>query len=144
MKMPVKTSCAMATQQNTLLAQLLAQKQHFHMQLGHVQNEIRFFVNSNHASGANFVCLAQLQGWESYIQQNITTLESQIKAILNNRFIFMSYVILHHICSTFYLTYLICWLVVSAEMTSYKSREKGGSAGGDSIVWKYNLGGGRA
>ena len=70
-KTPVKTSCAMAAQQNTSLAQLLAQKQHFHMQLGHVQNkinEIRVFVNSNRASGVNFVCLAQLQGEESYIQ----------------------------------------------------------------------------
>ena len=110
-KMPVKTSCAMATQQNACLAQLLVQKQHFHMQLGHVQNEIneiRVFVNSNHASGVNFVCLAQLQGQENYIQQSITALESQIKAILDNRFIFRSYVILCHICSTFYLTYLIC------------------------------------
>ena len=101
----------MAAQQNTCLAQLLAQKQHFHIQLGHIQNEIneiRVFVNSNHASGVNFVHLAQLQGQESYIQQNITTLESGIKAILNNRFIFMSYVILCHICSTFYLMYLIC------------------------------------
>ena len=100
----------MAIQQNTHLAQLLAQKQHFHMELGHIQNEIneiRVFVNSNHASGVNFVCLAQLQGPKSYTQQSITTLESQIKAILNNRFIFMSYVILCHICSTFYLTYLI-------------------------------------
>ena len=69
----------MATQQNAHLAQLLAQKQHFHMQLGHIQNEIneiRVFVNSNHASGVNFVCLAQLQGQENYIQQSITTLES--------------------------------------------------------------------
>ena len=39
-KMPVKTSCAMAAQQNAHLAQLLAQKQHFHMQLGCVQNKI--------------------------------------------------------------------------------------------------------
>ena len=76
MKMPVKTSCAMAAQQNTHLAQLLAQKQHFHMQLGYIQNEIRVFVNSNHASGVNFVCLAQLQGQENYIQQSITALES--------------------------------------------------------------------
>ena len=105
-KMPVKTSCAMATQQNARLAQ-----KHFYMQLGHIQNkinEIRVFVNSNHACGVNFACLAQLQGQESYIQQNITALESQIKGILNNGFIFMSYVILRHICSTFYLTYLIC------------------------------------
>ena len=111
MKTAVKTSCAMATQQNTRLAQLLAKKQHFHMQLGHVQNEIneiRVFVNSNHASGVNFVCLAQLQGQESYIQQSITALKSRIKAILDNRFIFTSYVILRHICSTFYLMYLIC------------------------------------
>ena len=77
------------------------------MQLGHVQNkinEITVFINSNCA----FVCLAQLQGQENYIQQRITALESQIKAILDNRFIFRSYVILHNICSTFYLMYLIC------------------------------------
>ena len=43
MKMPVKTSCAMAAQQNVHLAQLLAQKQHFHIQLGCIQNEIRVF-----------------------------------------------------------------------------------------------------
>ena len=110
-KMPVKTSCAMDAQQNARSAQLLVQKQHFHMQLGHVQseiNEIRAFVNLNHASGVNFVCLAQLQEQENYIQQSITALESRIKAILDNRFIFRSYIILHHICSTFYLTYLIC------------------------------------
>ena len=108
---PVKTSCAMATQQNAHLAQLLAQKQHLHMQLGCVQNkinEIMVFVNLKLASGVNFVCLAQLQGQENYIQQSITALESRIKAILDNRFIFRSYVILHHICCTFYLTYLIC------------------------------------
>ena len=78
-KTPVKTSCAMATQQNARLAQLLVQKQHFHIQLGHVQNkinEIRVFVNLNCASGVNFVCLAQLQGQKNYIQQSITTLES--------------------------------------------------------------------
>ena len=49
------------------------------MQLGRVQNEINeitVFVNSNRASGVNFVCLAQLQGQENYIQQSITTLES--------------------------------------------------------------------
>ena len=78
-KMPVKTSCAMATQQNAHLAQLLAQEQHFHMQLAHIQNkinEITVSANLNHASGVNFVCLAQLQGWENYIQQSITALES--------------------------------------------------------------------
>ena len=67
MKMPVKTTCAMATQQNTHLAALLAQKANFHIQLGHIQNEIneineiRVFVNSNHTSGHNFVCLSQLK-----------------------------------------------------------------------------------
>ena len=77
--MPVKTSCAMATQQNACLAQLLVQKQNFHMQLGCIQseiNEIRVFANLNHASGVNFVCLAQLQGQENYIEQSITALES--------------------------------------------------------------------
>ena len=67
----------MAAQQNAHLAQLLVQK-HFHMQLGHVQNEIneiRVFVNLNNASGVNFVCLAQLQGQKNYIQQSITALE---------------------------------------------------------------------
>ena len=39
-KMLVKTSCAMAAQQNTHLAALLAQKAHFHIQLGCIQNEI--------------------------------------------------------------------------------------------------------
>ena len=51
----------MATQQNTHLATLLAQKANFHIQLGHIQNEIseiRVFVNSNHASGNNFLCLS--------------------------------------------------------------------------------------
>ena len=39
-KMLIKTSCAKAAQQNTCLAALLAQKANFHIQLGHIQNEI--------------------------------------------------------------------------------------------------------
>ena len=92
--MPVKTSCAMAAQENTHLTTLLAQKANFHIQLDHIQNEINeirvFYKFQPCTSGHNFVCLSQLQGQESYIKWNTTTLESQIKAILDNRSIFMS------------------------------------------------------
>ena len=118
----------MATQQNTCLAALLAQKANFHIQLGCIQNEIneiRVFVNSNHTSGHNFVCLSQLQGQESYIKQNITALESQIKAILDNRSIFMSNVSIYLFYITSYITFLIYLLVISAEAVQHHARRRG-------------------
>ena len=106
MKTLVKTSCAMATPTKHMFGSAFGSKNNiFTCNWGHVQNEIneiRVFVNSNHACGVNFVCLAQLQGQESYIQQNITALESRIKAILDNRFIF--YVLCYFMS---YLQYLL-------------------------------------
>ena len=69
--------------------------------------KIRVFVNSNCTLGHNFVCLSQLQGQESYIKQNITALESQIKALLDNRSIFMSNVSIYLFYITFYITFYI-------------------------------------
>ena len=141
MKTPVKTSCAMATQQNSCLAPLLIQKSHLHIQLGCVQNEINE-INSGLTSGLHFVHLAQLQGQENHIKISLSAIESHIQAILNNRSIFISllcqclFYITYYI--TFYIMFLIYLLVVSDKAAcKCDTREQGSRVAQDGFLCKY-------
>ena len=84
----------MAAQQNTPLANLLAQKYQLHIQLGHVQNQIdhiQALILSNQHSALNVVHLPQLQGQHNHLSLTLDALESRIKTSPDNRLNFTSY-----------------------------------------------------